>query len=323
MERIRSFEEKMASCGLSSQRGSLHTLQINLGKYCNLACRHCHVGAGPNKKKENMGEKTAKKLIRLIQEMPDLKCVDLTGGAPELNPWFRDVIESVSRPGLEIIDRCNLTVFYEPGQGDTPQFLKKYHVTVVASLPCYQPENVNLQRGDGVFVQSIEALKTLNSLGYGRSDPELQLHLVYNPIGAVLPPEQKTLESDYKVRLKQAFGIEFDRLFCITNMPIKRFLVDLKKQKKLNAYYDLLQSNFNADAGKQIMCRSLISVDWKGDLFDCDFNQALNLPLRSTPANIIDINSLSELENTNIEFANHCYGCTAGAGSSCTGEVAS
>ena len=287
-----SFEEKVASSGLDSKRGALQTLQINLGKYCNLACRHCHVGAGPTKKKENMGEEVARKLIRLINDMPTLACVDLTGGAPELNPWFRTVIESVSRPGLEIIDRCNLTVFYEPGQEDTPEFLKKHQVTVVASLPCYQPENVNLQRGDGVFSKSIEALKTLNKLGYGKSDPKLQMHLVYNPIGAVLPPEQKTLEADYKVRLKDAFGIEFDRLFCITNMPIKRFLVDLKRQKKLGAYYELLQENFNAEAGRQIMCRSLVSVDWKGDLFDCDFNQALDLSLKNKRTNIMDLESL-------------------------------
>ena len=318
-----SFEEKVASCGLDSKRGALQTLQINMGKYCNLACRHCHVGAGPTKKKENMGEEVARKLIRLINDMPTLACVDLTGGAPELNPWFRPVIESVSRPGLEIIDRCNLTVFYEPGQEETPEFLKKHQVTVVASLPCYQPENVNLQRGDGVFSKSIEALKTLNKLGYGKSDPNLQLHLVYNPVGAVLPPEQKTLEADYKIRLKDAFGIEFDRLFCITNMPIKRFLVDLKKQKKLGAYYELLQDNFNAEAGRQIMCRSLVSVDWKGDLFDCDFNQALDLSLKHKRSNIMDLESLSELDHSDIVFANHCYGCTAGAGSSCTGEVAS
>ena len=193
----------------------------------------------------------------------------------------------------------------------------------MASLPCYQPENVNLQRGDGVFSKSIEALKTLNKLGYGKSDPNLQLHLVYNPVGAVLPPEQKTLEADYKIRLKDAFGIEFDRLFCITNMPIKRFLVDLKKQKKLGAYYELLQDNFNAEAGRQIMCRSLVSVDWKGDLFDCDFNQALDLSLKHKRSNIMDLESLSELDHSDIVFANHCYGCTAGAGSSCTGEVAS
>ena len=317
-----SFQHYLQQHNIDLKRSELNTLQINIGKFCNLACSHCHVGAGPNKKKENMDQKTAHRVIELILDSPNLRCVDITGGAPELNPHFREIIQKVKQPKREIIDRCNLTVLFEKGQEDTADFLAEHNVTIVASLPCYELENVEKQRGVGVFSQSVQALQQLNKLGYGKNKDHLQLNLVYNPVGPYLPPEQQKLEKDYKKKLKDAFNIEFNKLFCITNMPIKRFLVDLKREKKYQEYMNTLRQSFNPNAVDMVMCRSLVSLDWKGDLFDCDFNQALNLRLAGEKLSIWNIKKLSDLTNKKIIYNNHCFACTAGSGSSCTGAVA-
>ncbi|MBI2083317.1 MAG: arsenosugar biosynthesis radical SAM protein ArsS [Deltaproteobacteria bacterium] len=302
------------------RRKPLEILQINLGKLCDLACLHCHVEAGP-KRKEMMERKTAERLMELLKKSPSIQTVDLTGGAPELNPNFRYLVQESRTLGREVIDRCNLTVLFQKGQEETHYFLKQHRVQIVASLPCYSRENVEKQRGRGVFDKSLRALKLLNELGYGREGTGLILDLVYNPIGPSLPPPQAELELDYKKELKELFGIEFNRLLTITNMPIKRFHGYLGRRGELDRYADLLVNNFNPEAAGHVMCRNLISVSWDGKIYDCDFNQMLEIPIGGKRKTIWKIGSFDEIASDPIQFANHCYGCTAGAGSSCSGAL--
>lgn len=338
--KLLSFDETLISHGLRLTRQPIEILQINVGKFCNQACFHCHVEAGP-KRTEMMEKKTVERLLELLDQSPTIHTVDITGGAPEFNPHFRYLVSEVRRRHKEVIDRCNLTVFFEKGQEDTAQFLREYRVKIVASLPCYSKENVDKQRGNGVFDKSIKALVLLNELGYGREGPGLELDLVYNPVGAFLPPSQEKLEADYKKELKELFGIEFNRLYTITNMPIKRFLDFLNRTGQLEEYMTLLANNFNPQAafgvtpppeqsakqtsslrsGGGVMCRNLVSVGWDGQIYDCDFNQMLEIPLGGRRKAIWEIESFDELASAKIAFADHCYGCTAGAGSSCGGTL--
>lgn len=309
-----SFTQTLEKNGLEITRFLPETLQINLGKLCNQACYHCHVGAGPNRT-ENMKGETFERLLQLVKNSPSIKIIDITGGAPELNPYFKELVKFSRQLEKNIINRCNLTVLFEPGQEDTAIFFKENGVRIIASLPCYTKENVEAQRGKDVFDKSIRALRLLNSLGYGNS--ELVLDLVYNPIGPFLPPSQKMLQEKYRSELKEIFGIEFNQLFTITNMPIKRFLDDLKRNNKLNEYMELLVNSFNLSSAQSVMCRSLLSIGWDGKIFDCDFNQMLDMQI----GNIWDISSFDEVSKVPITFANHCFGCTAGEGSSCTGAI--
>lgn len=317
----RSFEETLARHGATPLvRGRVRTLQVNMGRLCNMACHHCHVEAGP-KRTEIMTGAVADRLLELLANSPDVGVVDLTGGAPELNLHFRRLVEESRRLGRRVIDRCNLTVLFQPGLSTLPQFLADHQVEIVASLPCYSADNVERQRGRGAFDKSIEALLWLNGLGYGRPGSPLKLSLVYNPIGASLPPEQAALEAKYRRELSQHFGIEFHELLTITNMPIKRFARALEHAGKLEDYMGLLVNHFNVATVPELMCRSLVSASWDGQLFDCDFNQALELPLGAGSRTIWDLESFAELEGTPVATASHCFGCTAGAGSSCSGAL--
>jgi len=317
---MKSFRQKLSDQSLTLDRIPIEVLQVNIGRLCNQACHHCHVEAGP-KRTENMEEKTIDRVIELLAVSKTIHTVDITGGAPELNPHFRRLVKSARDMGKKVIDRCNLTVLFEPGQEETAYFLKENKVHIIASLPCYSKDNVEKQRGRGVFGKSIEALKLLNRLGYGKAGTGLVLDLVYNPTGPFLPPAQEKLERDYTKELKELFDIEFNHLFTITNMPIKRFLDDLQRSGKLDEYMELLANSFNPKAAEGIMCRNLVSVAWNGELFDCDFNQMLELPLGAGQTTLWEISSFDELNNKSITFANHCYACTAGAGSSCGGAL--
>ena len=314
------FEETLSRHHLEIVRKPLEILQINIGKLCDLACLHCHVEAGP-KRTEIMERKTAKRLMELLEKSPTIQTVDLTGGAPELNLNFRYLVEESRTLGREVIDRCNLTVFFQKGQEETPFFLKQNQVQIVASLPCYSKENVEAQRGRGVFDKSIRALRLLNEVGYGKEGSGLVLDLVYNPIGPFLPPPQAELEADYKEELKELFGIEFHHLYTITNMPIRRFRRQLEQEGRLQKYREMLASHFNPVAAAGIMCRNLVSISWDGKIYDCDFNQMLEIPIGGKRKTIWEIESFEELASEPILFANHCYGCTAGAGSSCSGAL--
>lgn len=302
-------------------RRSMATLQINIGKLCNLACRHCHVDSSPRKKRENMASDAIDRIIELLGKSQHIKIVDITGGAPELNPHFRRLVEAARGMDKDVWDRCNLTVLDEPGQEDTVDFFVKNKVRIIASLPCYSRDNVEKQRGDGVFGSSIRNLQKLNEMGYAQEGSGLYLDLVYNPVGASLPPSQAGLKADYKQALKEDFNISFDELYTITNMPIKRFLVDLKRDGKADSYMELLEQNFNAGAVENVMCRDLISISWDGKIFDCDFNQALEMPAPEAPQDIWALENFDDLLNHKIAVADHCYGCTAGAGSSCSGAL--
>lgn len=316
-----SFDATLRQHGLGALvRSQVITLQVNVGKRCNMACHHCHVEAGP-KRTEIMPYHVAKRIIRLIERSSTIATVDLTGGAPELNPSFRWLVIQARRLNRHVIDRCNLTIFFEPGMEDLDEFLAQQQVHIVASLPCYQAENVEQQRGRGVFDKSITALRRLNSLGYGRTGSPLQLDLVYNPTGAFLPPAQAMLEARYRNELANLFGIEFHRLLTIANMPIKRFLHWLQRTGKYEAYMSLLVNHFNPSTISDLMCRSLVSVGWDGRLYDCDFNQMLEIPLGAGVDTIWDIDSLDSLTGYHIAMGNHCFGCTAGSGSSCSGAL--
>jgi radical SAM/Cys-rich protein len=301
-------------------RERVRTLQVNVGKRCNQACHHCHVEAGP-KRTEVMPRSVAERVIALLARNPGVETVDLTGGAPELNPHFRWLVTEARGLGRTVIDRCNLTVLFEPGMGDLPEFLAGHGVRVVASLPCYSAENVDTQRGSGVFGKSIEALKMLNGIGYGRPGSGLLLDLVYNPVGAFLPPPQAKLEAKYKEELSRLFGIEFNGLLTLTNMPIKRFAHFLERNGEHEAYMGLLVNHFNPSTVGGLMCRSLVSVGWDGQLFDCDFNQMLEMPLGAGARTLGDIDSLDDLVGARVGTQSHCFGCTAGAGSSCSGAL--
>ena len=320
MSNIISFNEKLNEHDIQLKRTSIDILQINLGKLCNQACHHCHVEAGPTRK-ENMSEETIDRIIELMKKSHDLKTIDLTGGAPEMNPYFKKLVTAAREMDLEVIDRCNLTIFYEKGFEDLPQFLKDQKVHVIASMPCYTKDNVDKQRGRGVFDKSIEGLRVLNSLGFGIAGTGLLLDLVYNPGGAFLPGAQEKLQNDYKRELKQYFNLEFNQLYTITNMPIKRFLEDLNRQGKFEDYMTLLVNNFNPNAANSVMCKNLISIGWDGQIYDCDLNQMLEIPVDYKKTTLWDIKNFNDFQNKNIALADHCYGCTAGAGSSCGGAL--
>jgi radical SAM/Cys-rich protein len=302
----------------------IEVLQVNVGKVCNQTCRHCHVDAGPDRL-ETMSSEVAEACIRVLDRV-DIPALDITGGAPEMNPHFRWLVREGRRLGRRVIDRCNLTILVAPGFDDLPEFLAEHEVEVVASLPCYLEENVDRQRGDRVFQRSIEALLRLNSLGFGKPESPLKLTLVFNPTGPSLPPAQKLLETDYRRELRSRYGIEFTRLFTITNMPISRFLDDLLQHGQYDAYMHKLVEAFNPSTVERLMCRTMLSIDWQGNLSDCDFNQMLGLPLAAQlPRNIVDLSDdeLALIANRPILTGQHCFGCTAGAGSSCQGSLSS
>ncbi len=307
-------------------RRAVETLQVNLGYRCNQTCVHCHVNAGPNRKEE-MSADTVDAVIAFIDASPGLKTLDLTGGAPELNVHFRRLVKAARARGVGVIDRCNLTILFEPGHEDLAEFLAAHEVEVVASLPCYQEDNVDRQRGKGVFDLSVRGLQRLNELGYGREGSGLVLSLVYNPQGPSLPPGQVGLEAAYRQHLGDEFGIVFSQLFTLVNMPIQRFGSMLISKGEFNSYMRLLRSAHRDENLEQVMCRSLVSVDWQGYLYDCDFNQQLGMPLALDAGSVRPRTHLSEvtagvLEGGPIRVAEHCWGCTAGQGSSCGGALA-
>jgi radical SAM/Cys-rich protein len=299
-------------------RGQLETLQVNLGYLCNQSCLHCHVNAGPGRK-EVMTAATVDEVIRYLQAS-GVQTLDLTGGAPELNPGFRRLVSAARAAGVKVIDRCNLTVLLEPGQQGTAEFLAENKVEIVASLPCYLEENVDRQRGEGCFSTSIRVLRQLNGLGYAR---ELPLNLMYNPQGPSLPPPQAALESDYKKHLAERYDVHFSRLLTLTNMPIRRFGSTLVSKGGFDDYMNLLREAHKDENLADVMCRSLVSIDWEGHVYDCDFNQMLGLPVRingKTRPHITDLIG-TDLTGNPIAVANHCYACTAGQGSGCGGAL--
>jgi radical SAM/Cys-rich protein len=303
------------------RRQTLQTLQVNLGYKCNQSCLHCHVAASPQRT-EMMDADTAALVLQVLRQR-GIGTLDLTGGAPELNLHFRDLVRGARAAGVRVIDRCNLTILSEPGQEDLADFLAEHGVEVTASLPCYSPANVDRQRGDGVFERSIAGLRQLNALGYGDGRSGRVLNLVYNPQGPVLPPAQGPLQADYQRELFTHFGIRFDHLFVLANMPIQRFGSTLLSQGRFDSYVQLLKSAHRDDNLATVMCRSLLSVDWQGHLYDCDFNQMLGLAARLPGAarpHLRDL-LLHDASDTPIRVANHCYGCTAGQGSSCGGAL--
>jgi radical SAM/Cys-rich protein len=303
-------------------RDEVKTLQINVGKFCNQACHHCHVEAGP-KRTEIMPPEVAQRVLRVLAASSSIMTVDITGGAPELNPSFQWIVGEARRSGRHIIDRCNLTVFFEPGQERLAEFLARNEVEIVASLPCYTASNVDQQRGRGVFEKSICALQLLNGFGYGLPGSNLSLSLVYNPLGASLPPAQEKLEADYKKHLHESFGIQFHKLFTLTNMPIKRFAGYLIRSGKYESYMGLLVNHFNPAIVPSLMCRTLVSVGWDGKLYDCDFNQMLDIDMSESGKSLTiwNLDSFTGLAGRRIATGSHCFGCTAGAGSSCTGSL--
>ncbi|KAF6264814.1 Fe-S oxidoreductase, partial [Scenedesmus sp. NREL 46B-D3] len=336
-----SFQQKLQGSGFEPlRRQQCTTLQLNIGLYCNQACSHCHVESSPART-EMMQAATAQRCLQLLAGSKEVACLDLTGGAPELNDQFRPLVRQARSlsASLDIIDRCNLTVLCEPGQQDLPQFLAEHRVRVVASLPCYGQDNVDKQRGRGVFERSIEGLRMLNAVGYGQPGSGLVLDLVYNPGGAFLAPSQAKLQPAYKQELAETYGIHFNSLLCLNNMPIKRFADHLLRSGTLSEYMALLVANFNASAVPALMCHQTLSVAWDGRIYDCDFNQQLDMPIlgaktAQTPApkphqgvareaglTVWDVGSLDEVAGALVRTASHCYGCTAGAGSSCTGST--
>lgn len=319
------FERSLAESGLSPLRAAgIEVLQVNLGKLCNMTCEHCHVDAGPDRR-ELMTRQTAAKCLDVLATA-DVPTLDLTGGAPEMNPNFRWLVTEARRLRRHVIDRSNLTILRAPGYRDLPEFLAGQKVEIVASLPCYLEENVDAQRGGKAFRRSIEILGRLNALGYGREDSGLILTLVYNPIGPSLPPPQATLQEDYRRELAGRWGVVFNRLFAITNMPIGRFLSRLVKEGRYEEYMEKLIAAYNPAAAAGVMCRTTLSVDWTGRLYDCDFNQMLGLGLEAgLPQHIGDFDGNvdgEQLARRRIVTGQHCYGCTAGAGSGCQGAVA-
>jgi radical SAM/Cys-rich protein len=302
-------------------RRRLETLQVNLGYRCNQACVHCHVNAGPNRT-ESMSQETIEEMLRFLRAS-SVHTLDLTGGAPEINPHFRYLVSSARALGVRVIDRCNLTILEEPGYEDLAEFLASHQVEIIASLPCYLEDNVDRQRGNGVFNASLRALRRLNRLGYGKDGSGLVLHLVYNPQGPVLPPPQADLEAAYHEHLAQ-YGIVFNRLYTLTNMPIARFGSMLISKGQFHGYMKLLRDNFQEANLPSVMCRTLVSVDWRGYVYDCDFNQMLGLPLGAYERPRTHLAELSgqTLAGKPITTAEHCYGCTAGQGSSCSGALA-
>lgn len=302
-------------------RTGLDTLQVNLTYTCNQRCLHCHVNAGPTRT-EAMSDAVLGNLYDVI-DAHSVQMLDLTGGAPEMHPRFRDIVLHAREQGLEVIDRCNLTILTEPGYEGLAEFLAENQVRVSASLPCYSRDNVDKQRGDGVFVRSIEGLQMLNQLGYGQPGSNLELNLVFNPQGPTLPPPQAALEADYKSHLAEDFGIVFNQLHTITNQPIARFGSTLVSKGQFNDYMQLLRDNFSEGNMAGLMCRSTVSVDWQGYLYDCDFNQMLDLPMSVLAKDRSHLRDLvgSDMRNNPIVTRDHCFACTAGQGSSCGGAL--
>ena len=310
------FEQRLAEHHLALRRDTLQTLQLNVGRKCNQACRHCHVDAAPWRT-EMMNGATARRVADWIAEhRPPV--VDITGGAPELNEHFRFLVEASRAAGAHVIDRNNLTIIEEPGYDNLPEYLARHEVEVIASLPCYSAENVNKQRGNGVFDKSVSALRKLNAAGYGTSLP---LNLVYNPLGPNLPGPQQELEADYKEVLQREFGIVFHHLYTITNQPIARFAEDLRRQGRWEDYIDLLATSFNPDTVAGLMCRTTLSVDHEGRLYDCDFNQMLDMKIRNGRDLFLWDITPDTLTRRTIQTGDHCLACTAGCGSSCTGAL--
>ena len=303
------------------RRGRLDTLQVNVGYRCNQSCVHCHVNAGPTRTEE-MSRETVLDIIAFLNTAK-IRALDVTGGAPELNPHFRMLVSAARDMGIRVMDRCNLTILEQPGQENLAKFLADHQVEIVASLPCYLEDNVDRQRGKGVFDASIRCLKQLNALGYGKPGTELTLNLVYNPQGPVLPPAQGPLEHDYRKRLSESYGIAFNQLYVLANMPIQRFGSMLISKGQFEQYMDLLKNAYQPQNLDSVMCRSLISVDWKGYVYDCDFNQMLGLPLSWKNKPRVHLRELAGagLEHNPIVVKDHCYGCTAGQGSSCGGAL--
>jgi radical SAM/Cys-rich protein len=316
----RSFGEKLGEHGLELRHGATEVLQINVGKLCNLTCAHCHVNAGP-KRREIMSRATIDRIVEWL-DRTEIPTVDLTGGAPEMIPdfcYFVERVKALDRP-RHVIDRCNLTILLEPGFEDMASFLARNRVEVVASMPCYSPENVDAQRGNGVFDASIKGLQLLNSVGYGR-EPHLPLHLVYNPVGAFLPGPQEELEEDYKRELAAHWGIVFNKLYTITNLPVSRFAAYLRRTGEYERYMALLIQSFNPATVAGLMCRNTVNVSWLGEVFDCDFNQMLGMQWKNgKPLFLWEIDP-SAIGQRPIMTGDHCFGCTAGAGSSCGGAL--
>lgn len=303
------------------RRTRLETLQVNLGYTCNQRCLHCHVNAGPNRR-EQMSPANIRQVLAFLRRYR-IPRLDLTGGAPELNSQFRYLVTEARQLGVQVIDRCNLTILNQEGQEDLASFLAANQVEIVASLPCYLEENVDGQRGKGVYNSSIRALQTLNQLGYGQPDSQLRLNLMYNPTGASLPPSQQGLEQDYKHQLRQRFGIVFNHLYTLTNMPIMRFGSTLISHGEFDRYMQTLRQAHQTGNLDSVMCRSLVSIDWQGYVYDCDFNQMLDMPLVKAKGSRRHISQLDpeQLVNQPIQVGDHCYGCTAGGGSSCGGAL--
>ena len=323
------FTERLVASGIEPLRArGVTTLQVNVGKLCNQACKHCHVDAGPHQRDAavNMGAAVVDDVLRALRR-GGIGTLDVTGGAPELNPQFRRLVAGARALGVHVIDRCNLSVLFEPGQEDLADFLAQHRVEITASLPFYTAERTDRQRGGGVFDRSVAGLRRLNALGYGDGRSGLVLNLVYNPVGAYLPPAQASVEADFRRELQQRCGVTFDRLFCITNMPIARFLEWLRRSGNEEGYMQALLAAFNPAAAANVMCRDLVSVGPDGTLYDCDFNQMLALPLAAQapddvriPTHVRDLD-VARLARRRIATGDHCLGCTAGAGSSCGGAV--
>jgi len=322
---VTPFKDKLSS---SLTKKGITVLQVNLGKRCNLACTHCHVEASP-KRTEELSPEICQQLIELIHRFPEIKIVDLTGGAPEMNYGFKPLVETARLAGKQVIVRSNLTIYFEDGFGDLPEYFAKHQVRIVASLPCYLADNVDKMRGAGVFDSSVKALQWLNQVGYGK-EPNLILDLIYNPQLPTsekfsLAPEQTNLERDYKMFLQEHFGIVFNNLFAITNLPVGRTKMYLERKKLYNSYLQFLESNFNHSTVEHLMCRDELSIDYLGNVYDCDFNQMMNLPAKThngeslTVAKLLEAGSLDLISE--IQTAAYCYGCTAGCGSSCGGAL--
>ncbi len=317
------FTDKLAAAGLFPLKPTaVEIFQVNIGKMCNQVCKHCHVDAGPDRK-EIMTRETMQLCLDVLAANPAFTTVDITGGAPELNPHFRWFVEQIKALNRHIIVRCNLTIILANKRfHDLPVFFRQHNIEVVSSLPSYTQDRTDRQRGIGVFADSIQALQMLNAIGYGMDASGLQLNLVYNPAGAFLPPSQAALEREYKEELRKQYGIGFNNLYVITNMPISRYLDYLLVSGNYEKYMDKLVNAFNITAAKNVMCRNTVSVSWDGYLYDCDFNQMLNLKVSCASSNHLSTFDLSAMNGRSIVLNQHCYGCTAGAGSSCGGAVA-
>lgn len=314
-----TFTEKLKHYGIGAFRNTIEILQLNITKKCNQRCIHCHVNAGPDQT-EAMSVSTINRILVLLSRNKSIRTVDITGGAPELHPDFRYLIRRLRELDVKVINRCNLTVLLEDKQEGTAAFLAENKVEIIASLPCYVEANVNYQRGNDIYAKSIKALKRLNDLGYGKEGSELRLNLVYNPLDDYLPGEQKQLEADYKQALKNKHGIDFNHLYTITNMPINRYADTLKREGKLDGYRNLLCSSYNEKAADNVMCKKQVSIGWDGMMYDCDYNQALQIPVFSDRNTIWDIEDFDEISRI-ITYDTHCFGCTAGYGSSCQGKL--